>query len=49
MLTVTTPVSTRHPAEDSTTTSATEYSYDNAALQVTPVAEKPTAGGQKVF
>ncbi|XP_055851771.1 protein grindelwald [Episyrphus balteatus] len=39
VLTVTTPVSTRYPAEDSTTT--TEYSYDNAGLQVTPSSNKP--------
>ncbi|XP_055917571.1 protein grindelwald [Eupeodes corollae] len=38
VLTVTTPVSTRYPAEDSTTT--TEYSYDNAGLQVTPSSNK---------
>lgn len=37
VLTVTTPVSTRYPAEDSTTT---EYSYDNAGLQVTPSSNK---------
>jgi hypothetical protein len=40
--TVSTPIS-RHPAEDTLTTSvtATDYSYDNKALQLTPVGEKP--------
>ncbi|XP_067624786.1 protein grindelwald [Eurosta solidaginis] len=45
VMTMTTPVSTRYPAENSTppttTTSGTEYSYDNQALAVTPVSEKP--------
>lgn len=35
--TVSTPLSNRYPAEDSTL----DYSYDNAGLQVTPVTEKP--------
>lgn len=35
--TVSTPVSTRIPAEDNTL----DYTYDNAALQVTPVGDKP--------
>lgn len=35
--TVSTPVSNRYPAEDSTL----EYTYDNAGLQVTPVGDKP--------
>lgn len=42
--TVSTPISTRHPAEDTLTSSATvtaDYSYDNRALQLTPVSEKP--------
>lgn len=39
--TVSTPVSTRHPAEDTLTSSATaDYSYDNRALQLTPVGEE---------
>ncbi|XP_030384306.1 protein grindelwald [Scaptodrosophila lebanonensis] len=44
VLTMTTPVSTRYPAENSTTptTLVTEYSYDNQAMVVTPVSEKPT-------
>lgn len=42
--TVSTPISTRHPAEDTLTSSATvtaDYSYDNKGLQLTPVTEKP--------
>uniref|UniRef100_A0A1B0DHY0 Uncharacterized protein n=2 Tax=Phlebotomus papatasi TaxID=29031 RepID=A0A1B0DHY0_PHLPP len=35
--TVSTPVSTRYPAEDSTL----DYSYDNRGMTVTPVADKP--------
>lgn len=35
--TVSTPVSNRYPAEDSTL----DYTYDNAALQVTPVGDRP--------
>lgn len=35
--TVSTPISNRYPAEDSTL----DYSYDNAGLQVTPINEKP--------
>lgn len=41
--TVSTPIS-RHPAEDTLTSTitSTDYSYDNQALQLTPVAtEKP--------
>jgi anionic cell wall polymer biosynthesis LytR-Cps2A-Psr (LCP) family protein len=41
--TVSTPVSTRYPAEDTLTSSATvtaDYSYDNRALQLTPVCEE---------
>ncbi|XP_011189420.1 protein grindelwald [Zeugodacus cucurbitae] len=43
VMTMTTPVSTRYPAENSTTptTVAGEYSYDNQAMAVTPVSEKP--------
>lgn len=39
--TVSTPIS-RHPAEDTLTNSATtvDYSYDNKALQLTPVGEE---------
>ncbi|XP_017493262.1 PREDICTED: protein grindelwald-like, partial [Rhagoletis zephyria] len=46
VMTMTTPVSTRYPAENSTTptTVVTEYSYDNQALAVTPVSEKPNGG-----
>lgn len=47
VLTVTTPVSTRYPAEDSTTT--TEYSYDNAGLQVTPSSNKPLSFPQNSY
>ncbi|ALC40227.1 CG10176, partial [Drosophila busckii] len=51
VLTMATPVSTRYPAENSTTptTVVTEigygpgYGYDNQAMVVTPVAEKPAA------
>lgn len=35
--TVSTPISTRHPAEDSTL----DYSYVNRGLNITPVNEKP--------
>lgn len=35
--TVSTPISTRYPAEDTTLA----YAYDNQALAVTPVNEKP--------
>lgn len=39
--TVSTPVSTRYPAEDTLTSNATtDYSYDNRALQLTPVGEE---------
>lgn len=40
--TVSTPIS-RHPAEDTLTSGATisDYTYDNKALQLTPVGEKP--------
>lgn len=40
--TVSTPIS-RHPAEETLTSSVTtaDYSYDNKALQLTPVGEKP--------
>uniref|UniRef100_W8B179 Protein grindelwald n=1 Tax=Ceratitis capitata TaxID=7213 RepID=W8B179_CERCA len=43
VMTMTTPVSNRYPAENSTTptTVSGEYSYDNQALAVTPVSEKP--------
>ncbi|KAH8271903.1 hypothetical protein KR044_009918 [Drosophila immigrans] len=47
VVTMATPVSTRYPAENSTTptTVVTEigynYGYDNKAMVVTPVAEKP--------
>lgn len=44
VMTMTTPVSTRYPAEDTTPTNApAEYSYDNQALAVTPVSEKPSS------
>lgn len=42
--TVSTPISTRYPAEDTLTSSATvtaDHSYDNRGLQLTPVNEKP--------
>jgi hypothetical protein len=42
--TVSTPISTRYPAEDTLTSSPTvtaDYSYDNRGLQLTPVTEKP--------
>ncbi|XP_017067882.2 protein grindelwald isoform X1 [Drosophila eugracilis] len=46
VVTMTTPVSTRYPAENSTTptTVMTEigYGYDNQAMVVTPVSEKPS-------
>lgn len=41
--TVSTPISTRYPAEDTLTSDATvtaDYSYDNKALQLTPVNEE---------
>jgi hypothetical protein len=41
--TVSTPISTRYPAEDTLTNDATvttDYSYDNKALQLTPVTEE---------
>ncbi|XP_037915459.1 protein grindelwald [Hermetia illucens] len=44
MPTLTTPIHNRYPAENSTT----EYSYDNAALQVTPSTEKPK-GSETTF
>ncbi|XP_013100432.1 protein grindelwald [Stomoxys calcitrans] len=48
VMTVTTPISSRHPAENSTPSpQPNEYSYDNQALAVTPVSEKP--GGSAVF
>uniref|UniRef100_A0A1B0ABG4 Protein grindelwald n=1 Tax=Glossina pallidipes TaxID=7398 RepID=A0A1B0ABG4_GLOPL len=43
VLTMTTPISSRYPAENTTPT--TEYTYDNQALAVTPVSEKPTSSG----
>ncbi|KAH8282928.1 hypothetical protein KR054_010961 [Drosophila jambulina] len=46
VLTMTTPVSTRYPAENSTTPttiiSEVGYGYDNQAMVVTPVSEKPS-------
>ncbi|XP_017012265.2 protein grindelwald [Drosophila takahashii] len=46
VVTMTTPVSTRYPAENSTTptTVMTEigYGYDNQAMVVTPISEKPS-------
>lgn len=41
--TVSTPISTRYPAEDTLTSTATtgvDFSYDNRALQLTPVCEE---------
>jgi len=42
--TVSTPISTRYPAEDTLTSSVTagaaDYTYDNKALQLTPVGEE---------
>lgn len=38
--TVSTPISTRHPAEDTLTSTTTDFSYDNRALQLTPVSEE---------
>ena len=40
--TVSTPISTRYPAEDtvSSATPVNDYSYDNRALQLTPVGEE---------
>ncbi|XP_034666770.1 protein grindelwald isoform X1 [Drosophila subobscura] len=53
VLTLTTPVSTRYPAENSTTptTVVTEigYGYDNQAMVVTPVSEKPTTATTGAF
>ncbi|KAL9926232.1 grindelwald isoform 2-T2 [Glossina fuscipes fuscipes] len=43
VMTMTTPISSRYPAENTTPT--TEYTYDNQALAVTPVSEKPTSSG----
>lgn len=34
--TLSTPISNRYPAEDSV-----DYTYDNVALQITPVHDKP--------
>lgn len=57
-MTMVTPVSTRYPAENSTTptTVVTEVAYnsynggyDNQAMVVTPVAEKPTADTKTAF
>lgn len=57
-MTIATPVSTRYPAENSTTptTVVTEVAYnsynggyDNQAMVVTPVAEKPTADTKAAF
>ncbi|XP_016963942.1 protein grindelwald [Drosophila biarmipes] len=46
VVTMTTPVSTRYPAENSTTptTVMTDigYGYDNQAMVVTPISEKPS-------
>lgn len=48
VMTTTTPISTRHPAENTTPSpQPDEYSYDNQALAVTPVSEKPN--GAVVF
>ncbi|KAH8295866.1 hypothetical protein KR018_004807 [Drosophila ironensis] len=53
VLTMTTPVSTRYPAENSTTptTVMTEigYGYDNQAMVVTPVSEKPATMAAPAF
>ncbi|XP_061386907.1 protein grindelwald-like [Musca vetustissima] len=51
VMTMTTPISSRHPAENQTPSPqaiTNEYSYDNQALAVTPVSEKP-GGGSVVF
>ncbi|XP_075152984.1 grindelwald [Haematobia irritans] len=46
VMTVTTPISSRHPAENTTPSpQPNEYSYDNQALAVTPVSEKPAGSG----
>lgn len=43
--TVTTPISTRYPAENTTPSpQPNEYSYDNQGLVVTPVSDKPSGG-----
>ncbi|KAH8412568.1 hypothetical protein KR009_003156 [Drosophila setifemur] len=53
VLTMTTPVSTRYPAENSTTptTVVTEigYGYDNQAMVVTPVSDKPPTNAAVAF
>lgn len=53
MLTTATPLSTRYPAENSTTptTVVTEigYVYDNQAMVVTPVNEKPGPTAMAAF
>ncbi|XP_034098524.1 protein grindelwald [Drosophila sulfurigaster albostrigata] len=55
VVTMATPVSTRYPAENSTTptTVVTEvgynYGYDNQAMVVTPVAEKPGTNAPPAF
>lgn len=57
VITMATPVSTRYPAENSTTptTVVTEVGYnsyngyDNQAMVVTPVADKPTADTKAAF
>lgn len=50
---MTTPVSTRYPAENSTTPTTVvtevEYGYDNQAMVVTPVSEKPTSVAAAAF
>ncbi|XP_065356528.1 protein grindelwald isoform X2 [Calliphora vicina] len=46
--TVTTPISSRHPAENTTPSpQPNEYSYDNQGLVVTPISEKPS--GRPMF
>lgn len=50
VITVTTPISTRYPAENTTPPTSqlsAEYSYDNQALAVTPIHEK--RNGSTVF
>ncbi|XP_017052906.1 protein grindelwald isoform X2 [Drosophila ficusphila] len=46
VVTMTTPVSTRYPAENSTTPTTVmtdiAYGYDNQAMVVTPITEKPS-------
>ncbi|XP_034471819.1 protein grindelwald [Drosophila innubila] len=55
VMTMATPVSTRYPAENSTTptTVVTEigygYGYDNQAMVVTPVADKPAPSTPAAF